>query len=266
MEQVKETISNEAEYQNTLAILADQNRPASILRFLMNKLESYRNSRKIGWSRPWNKYGLMNVQSFKLDFSQDTELLDLAQQVLNDHFSSMPIVASRFIDQLLADPSQLMGFIFVHEYFSEGQTYEGVNLSLGRRTDGKPRYRDRFDLILESPVENGHSLGLSRARVYVDPYLAIPEALWSASTQIDMSHSATHLFEYLTDISWNWAEDSARIWDHWTSTYIDYFGPRQLFLKKSYFYLDENPEGRIRVSTMPPPTEAVQLIGAGATA
>ncbi len=250
-------IDSEKDYQNTLAILADQNRPASILRFLMNKLESYRGSRKIGWSRPWNKYDVMNVQSFKLDFNQDTELLNLAQQVLNDHFSSIPTVASRFVDQLLGDPESLMGFVFVHEYFKDGQSYEGVNLSLGRRTDDNPRYRDRFDLILESPIENGQSQGLSRARVYIDPYLETPKPLWSASTQVNMSASAINLFQHLTNISWDWAKDPARIWDHWTSAYIDYFGPRQLFLQKSYFYLDGNPKGRIPVSATPSLTEEV---------
>lgn len=262
MEQVKDkmTISNEKDYQNTLTILTAQNRPDSILRFLMHKLESYRSSHKIGWSRPWNTYGLMNVQSFKLDFNRDTELLSLAKQVLSDHFSSMPIVASRFVDQLLAEPESLMGFVFVHEYFKDGQSCEGVNLSLGRRTDGNSRYRDRFDLILESPIENGQSQGLSRARVYVDPYLETPAPLWSAATQVNMSASAINLFQHLTDISWHWAKDPARTWDHWTSTYIDYFGPRQLCLQKSYFYLEGNPAARIPVSAMPPLTKQASLV------
>lgn len=70
-------IRSEADYQNVLATLSRRDRPHAILRFLMRALESYRAARKMGWSRPWNKYGVVNFQSFKLDPAQDHELLAL---------------------------------------------------------------------------------------------------------------------------------------------------------------------------------------------
>jgi hypothetical protein len=55
-----------------------QQRPPSILRFLMGD-ELYRQARKIGWSRPWNKYGINTFLSFKLDFPQDDDLVERAR-------------------------------------------------------------------------------------------------------------------------------------------------------------------------------------------
>jgi hypothetical protein len=164
--------------------------------------------------------------------------------VLATECADMPAAASQFIDELLAQRERLMGFIFVYEYEDGGTQYEGVNLSFGRKATHEPRYRDRFDLILESPVFDGISRGLQRMRVYVDPYNGQKEPLWSAQ-QSPRGTAAARLFDHLAAISWQWADDPQRIWDHWTSAYIDYFGPRRLVLQKSYFHMPDAPWVRV---------------------
>ncbi|MDX8383966.1 MAG: hypothetical protein R8M45_07785, partial [Ghiorsea sp.] len=72
------SIDGEGGYQKTLTILSKQNKPSKVLCVLMNMLESYRQSRKMGWSRAWTKYGLTTFQSFQLDSEHDAFLSKLA--------------------------------------------------------------------------------------------------------------------------------------------------------------------------------------------
>jgi len=237
-------IDDATEYQRIKKVLSKKNQPNKIMRFLMNALESYRQARKLGWSRPWNKYDLTVFQTFKLNVSTDRELItQLANIIEND--ISMPSSARKFVEELLADEAHLMGFLFVHDYQQEGQQYEGVTFSLGRVKD--KRYRDRIDLIFESPVNDGVSQGFSRIRVYIDPFMGVKEPLWSCLIDKDLSAQAQHLFEQLSNASWAWAEQEERLWNHWTSDYIDYFGPREQMLEMSYLHQPELPESRIRL-------------------
>ena len=237
-------IDDVTEYQRIKKVISKKNQPNKIIRFLMNALESYRQARKLGWSRPWNKYDLTVFQTFRLNLAEDNELItQLANIIEND--ISMPSSARKFVEELLVDKAHLMGFLFVHDYQQEGQQYEGVTFSLGRVKD--KRYRDRIDLIFESPVNDGVSQGFSRIRVYIDPFMGVKEPLWSCLVEKDLSAQAQHLFEQLTHVSWAWAEQEDRQWKHWTSDYIDYFAPRQQMLEMSYLYQPALPESRIRL-------------------
>lgn len=235
-------IDSSTEYHRVKKAISKKNQPGKVMRFLMNSLESYRQSRKLGWSRPWNKYDLTVFQSFKLRITEDQSLLELAKLVL-DHDVAMPESARGFVAQLLADDEHLMGFLFVHDFNDHGHQYEGVTLSLGRIKDKK--FRDRIDLIFESAVENDLSQGFSRIRVFIDPYMGVKEPLWSSIISENMSHHAFELFDRLSACSWSWAEKKDRIWQHWTSNYIDYFGPRSKALNMSYFYQAGLPESRL---------------------
>lgn len=240
------TIGSESQYQEVLTHLSRQDRPNVILRKLMNAFESYRQARKLGWSRPWNKYDLNNFQSFKLNPSDDRGLIDSGRTLLAESFPTLPAEALAFVDELLADP-ELMGFIFVHEYRADGRLFEGATLSLGRKRER--RYRDRFDLILESEVTDGDSRGLSRIRLYIDPYVAgVREPLYTAVAEPPAGAEAQSLFARLSEISWEWEGLGDKVWDHWTSAYIDYFGPRQFILRESFFHLPNNPAGRMRAA------------------
>ncbi|MFO1349296.1 MAG: hypothetical protein U1F68_00885 [Gammaproteobacteria bacterium] len=240
-------IENEEDYRRVQATLSRQNRPPAVLRFMMRLFESYRASRRIGWSRPWNKYGVTNFQSFKLVPAEDQDLLDCAAAVLRTETPAMPEPVRAFAAALLAEREALMGFIFVHETTdTDGRRFESVNLSLGRRALGQPRYRDRLDLVFDSPVINGESTGFARLRIYADPYRAgAKEALWSTVLEQRFDAPAIALFQRLATLSWEWAELPGRAWNHWTSAYIDYFGPRQWAVRKSYFFVPGAPEARI---------------------
>ena len=235
-------INSSTEYNRVKKAISKKNQPNKVMRFLMNSLESYRQSRKLGWSRPWNKYNLTVFQSFRLKMDEDTKLLDLAKELLEKDIS-MPSSARYFVNDLLADTRHMMGFVFVHEYMDDGQLYEGVTFSLGRVNDKK--YRDRIDLILESPVHEDKSQGFSRMRVFIDPFTAAKEPLWACTVSDELSNSAYQLFDQLSEASWSWAEQVHRIWQHWTSSYIDYFAPRQNVLEMSYFYQPDQPKSRI---------------------
>jgi hypothetical protein len=150
-------INSKSTYNTAVQALSRKSRPPAILRFIMQALEKYRQNRKMGWSRPWNKYGIMTFQSFKLDFSEaddsiESALIDGAESVVDAECPDMPSDAGAFIRDLLSveNRSDLMGFVFIHEFTENDQRFEGVTLSFGRVKD--KRFRDRFDLIFEAPV------------------------------------------------------------------------------------------------------------------
>lgn len=235
-------VSSEQDYQQALSTLSQAKQPAAILKLIMRGFEAYRAARKMGWSRPWNKYDLVNFQSLRIQPTQDQALIQLGLQLISDEFTDIPEEARDFLLELTSDTS-LMGFIFCHEYRKDGRCWEGATLSLGRKNNR--RYRDRFDIIVESEIINGISTGLSRVRAYIDPYTGKPAPpLWQAETK-PQSDAAMQLFAGLSEASWTWPEQSERVWDHWTSRYIDYFGPRQFALEQSYFTLPDKRSGRI---------------------
>lgn len=239
-------IENESEYREASKTLSKKKRPPAVLRMLMNSFESYRQARKFGWSRPWNKYGLVNFQSFILDTSTHPWFVQTAKSLLQLEAENMPEAAQMFCMELLAD-EKLMGFIFVHEYTQDGNQYEGATLSLGRVNN--KRYRDRIDIIVESAVIDGVSQGLQRSRIYIDPYREDDkQPLWQSESSASENHYAADLFAALSNVSWYWANDEGHIWDHWTSAYIDYFGDRQWPMTKSYFYVEKSPDCRIEIA------------------
>ncbi len=240
----KSDLSNEQDHQAAKAILNAGNQPSKFLRFLMQRLENYRQSKKFGWSRTWNKKHVVNFQSFKLN-NKDVELRHMALQTIAAEWPEIPAQANQFVQELLTSDIPPMGFVFIQEHNDNGQVYEGAVLSFGRINSANRRYRDRLDIILESPIRDGQSQGLSRMRIYVDPYLEHKQPLWSDTRQAPFKPVSEQLFEQLTDISWSWAEDKTRLWEHWVTQYIDFFGPRQTPVQSSYFYVAKQADCRI---------------------
>ena len=76
MSQQVSSIKNEDQYRSAVKQLDQDKKPAFLLRLLMNAVESYRQARKFGWSRPQNKYGLTVFRSFRLDRGRDQSLID----------------------------------------------------------------------------------------------------------------------------------------------------------------------------------------------
>ncbi|MCK5359917.1 MAG: hypothetical protein KAJ95_04780, partial [Gammaproteobacteria bacterium] len=150
-------IEHEQDYREIAKTISRKKRPAKILRKLMNMMEAYRQSKKYGWSRPWNKHNLTNFQSFKLDHRNDELLYLNSQRFLSEMFSGAPEEVRVFSEGLLSDTNELMSFLFCHEYSDGNKHFEGATLSFGRINN--KRYRDRIDIILEAEVINGVSQG-----------------------------------------------------------------------------------------------------------
>ncbi|MEE9424733.1 MAG: hypothetical protein V3V18_07110 [Methylococcales bacterium] len=239
----KTVLNNEQDHQKAQDILNAGNQPSKILRFLMTRFEHYRQSKKIGWSRVWNKKHVINFQSFKLN-DKDLELRQLALQVIAAECPKIPDQANQFVQELLSGDVAPMGFVFIHELNENGQIYEGAVLSYGRANSENRRYRDRLDIILESPITNGNSQGFSRLRIYIDPYLGHKQALWSDVKQEPFKPITEQLFNHLSALSWDWAADKNRLWEHWVTQYIEFFGPRKTPVESSYFHT-ANPNCRI---------------------
>jgi len=236
-------IEDNQQYLKYTKILAKQKSPAKVLCLLMNAVESYRQARKLGWSRSWNKVNLNNFQSFKLKMAEETQWIDLANQLIKTPDLAMPKEAQNFCQQLLSS-KKLMGFIFYHEFLDQGQKFEGVTLSFGQIKN--KRYRDRFDIILESPIQKECSLGLQRLRLFVDPWRDNnKQLLWQTTVSCQQWESAKTLFILLAKLSWQWANHPEHQWQHWTVAYIDYFSPRQWQQKNSYFYLPNRPQDQL---------------------
>ena len=82
--------------------------------------------------------------------------------------------------------------------------------------------------------------------MFVDPYNSErKEPLWCTNLNAPFADATQQLFAQLADSSWQWAGDEERVWDHWTSRYIDYFGPRMWPMSKSYFYVPDKPDARL---------------------
>jgi hypothetical protein len=238
-------LNTEQDYLKIQSELNERKKPSKTLRFMMQALENYRQSKKMGWSRAWNKYHVVNFQSFKLNAS-DQILRQLTLRVIAAEAQQIPEAARQFIDNLLNQSQTPMGFVFFQEFTDQERFYEGAVVSYGRINQENKRFRDRLDVILESEVIDGYSQGLSRIRIYVDPYTGNKEPLWQATIDQPNHGDTAELFEHLAGLSWVWAEDKSRIWNHWIIDYIDYFGARQWLMKKSYFHVaTPNPNCRI---------------------
>ena len=230
-----------------MTALNKQDRPPAVLRVLMNAFESYRQVRKIGWSRPWNKYGIKTFRSYRLDLGKDTDLIALARDILNEAGSDVPESARDYVNDLLDDGpearTQLMGFIFFHEIDDGKRVFEGATLSFGRKV--KKRYRDRLDFIFETPVLDGRAGQFTRLRIFVDPFQGVKPPLWETECSADFLSAAPAAFQRLCAIYTTWESVPGRPWDHWTSAYIEHFGRRRHFAKNSNFPISEQESDRL---------------------
>jgi hypothetical protein len=180
-------IQDAESYLAAMTALNKQDRPPAVLRVLMNAFESYRQVRKIGWSRPWNKYGIKTFRSYRLDLGKDSDLIALARDILNEAGSDVPESARDYVNDLLDDGpearTQLMGFIFFHEIDDGKRVFEGATLSFGRKV--KKRYRDRLDFIFEAPMLDGRAGRFTRLRIFVNPFQGVKPPLWETECSAD---------------------------------------------------------------------------------
>jgi hypothetical protein len=201
----------------------------------MNAVESYRQARKIGWSRRQNKYGVRTHHSYKLQVEDARRLGVEVLPILRSEGVPLDTEHQAFIEGLL-ECDGLMGFLFVQDIESDGRRFESVTLSLGRKNAERLRHRDRLDLILECEIVDGASTGLSRLRAFVDPFEPGRKEAWLEHVVEGASgQSATALLAALSGLHHLWRHDASKAWNHWTQNYIDYFAPRVEPVDQTYF-------------------------------
>lgn len=231
-------INSPLQYRGVIRTLEADRLPVRMLRFLMNRLESYRQKRKMGWSRPQNKYGLNVFASFYLFKDEDRVMLDEVAKTLLNQIGQLTTHLP-FVKELLSDPA-LMGFVFCHDLCDQEKAFEGFTVSLGRKSKISSRFRDRLDIIFECPIVDGMSQGLSRVRVYVDPYREPISSNPSEFFEFEGSSvdALESIYQSIIGKINSWGQPSLyaqREWNHWTSQYIDYFGPRSNRVENSMF-------------------------------
>lgn len=210
--------------------LNQQKRPPAILCKFMNVLENKRMKRKLGWSRPWNKYGLNVFRTHKLSAAGDRQYIDGVRQTFQRLLEDAPSHYISFAESLFDDRS-LMGFIFHHNNQGDDCQYEGITISLGRKVADDRTKRDRLDLVLEDRRVNGAVDGkIDRVRVYANPYdnfaadeHYLLEVIDPEGSQAETAQSA---YDDAVTKYHKWKEIPERQWSHWSTRYIEYFGKR----------------------------------------
>lgn len=208
-----------------------QKRPSWILRKLMNSLEGKRQAKGMGWSRVWNKKDLNVFRTHVMNASTDAEHLEEMKSLILDLLGSAPDSYRSFAESLLAD-SKLMIFVFHHNRDSDGEQYEGLTLSLGRKVEGDPSKRDRIDLVLEDRRVDGRVDGLvDQVRLYVCPWSEYSNEKQHFLADLSRDDAefpiaAQSLYEHSVRCYHQWKGEEDRQWSHWSANYIDYFGAR----------------------------------------
>lgn len=208
-----------------------QQKPNWILRKIMNALEHKRQSKGLGWSRAWNKYGINVFRTHVYKREQDASYLAPLGSLLRDLLQHAPAAYRTFVTDLLQDPA-LMVFTFYHNHSSTHGQYEGLTLSFGRKVPGDPSKRDRLDIVLEDKRVNGRVDGqVDRLRLYICPWSEYENnqnhfMLEQKDLAGHQSGSAQVLYGSCVRHYHDWKSDESRQWSHWSARYIDYFGPR----------------------------------------
>ncbi len=207
-----------------------QKRPLSVLCKLMSALEAKRMVRKLGWSRPWNKYGLTVFRGHSFDCAEDRDYLQFIRVAFEQLLPELPSQYGEFVDSLFDDP-ELMGFTFYHNNEFAGQQFEGLTVSLGRKVPEDRTRRDRLDLVLEDRRVDGAVDGLvDRIRIYVNPWALhrtdqhyLLELMDPGEPHLTIAQEA---YDGSVALYRNWKDDPERQWQHWSNRYIQYFGAR----------------------------------------
>lgn len=217
-----------------------QNRPTWILRLLMNTLEKKRMSKGLGWSRPWNKYGINIFRAHRHRWPDDNGLFELVDMALKMALRDFPEDVRDFSSKLLHD-SRKMAFTFYHNHRHEKGDYEGMTISIGRKVQTDQTKRDRLDIILEDfRFLNRVDGKLDRVRIYINPWKENdPDSLTIIDQEFGNDFSPPNEFIDLYQKGIEFynrnKNEKERQWSHWANRYIDYFGPRNFIPLGSQF-------------------------------
>jgi len=227
--------------QSLVREISNEKAPPKLLVILMNLLEKMRQGRGMGWSRAWNKYGVNTFHTHKVLPTQDHEQIEEAHRFLSLIAEKAGKEHLPFIEDLLTDPN-LMCFHFYHDRDEDLGPTEGLTVSLGRKVPDDRSKRDRIDIVFEDTVVAGAVDGLvDRIRVFICPWSEYQDG--RAYHLIDFKETPGELREVVQDFYnrqvecfHRWKRIPERTWDHWSTRYIDYFGPRKISPLNTRFY------------------------------
>jgi hypothetical protein len=232
---------NELSRSTLMREIGLQKRPPWLLRKFMSSLESKRQKKGLGWSRPWNKYHLNVFRTHIHSLSGDRDYLNSILEAIQQATLPQMDVSSEYqslIPSLLKDP-KLMAFTFYHNREENGQQYEGFTLSLGRIVDTDKTKRDRVDLILEDKRVDGTVDGiLDSVRIYINPWSMHSQGKYHSIETLepaDIHMESQNIFDDGVQKYQQWKEDPKRQWEHWSIQFIEYFGPRTFIPKGTAF-------------------------------
>ncbi len=214
-----------------------QKKPNWLLVKFMNALEGKRQKKKLGWSRPWNKYDLNVFRTHTSNLDIDKEFTGKIFNSLLNTIDELPENYRAFIESLKDDPN-LMAFTFYHNRDVKNSQYEGLTLSFGRRLLDDRTKRERLDIVLEDKRLDGSVDGtIDHIRVYVNPWNEFSRDEYYLYQRKDSEISPVFQELYKDSISLydQWKNDESRQWQHWSVKFIDYFGPRSFIPVNSSF-------------------------------
>lgn len=215
--------------------------PQRILRLFMNALESKRQAKGMGWSRPWNKYGLTIFNTHSADLEKDAPYFEPVFRLLDVFKDRIPEHERDFVRELLQDP-ECMAFVFYHHDDHESGQYEGLTFSFGRRHGVDKSKRDRLDIVIEDRLVGNRVDGeVDRLRFYICPWDRYQNGrrlfmLEQTSFDVREDEALCHLYQHAVWHYHEWKHDDRRRWNHWSQQYIDYFGKRQLIPAATSFH------------------------------
>lgn len=216
-----------------------QKRPNWLLVKMMNALEQKRQKKGFGWSRAWNKYGMNTFRAHTCDPAGDADYVKPGDEFLREYAKGLEDSHAAFVEDLLGDPNRMV-FTFYHNADYDGDQYEGITLSFGRKVVEDRTKRDRVDIILEDRRVDGAVDGaVDRLRIYLCPWATYENKDFhlheEAPPEGGERSSAQALYNHLTEYYDRWKTDDERLWSHWSVRYIDYFGARSFIPQGSSF-------------------------------
>lgn len=215
-----------------------QKRPNGFLSRMMNALEGKRQEKGMGWSRSWNKYGMNTFRTHICDITTDIDYLLPVDEYIKSQYPLMQSNNRSFVGDLLQD-SKRMVYTFYHNGDYDGEQFEGITLSMGRVNMEDRTKRDRLDIVMEDKRTEQIVDGVvDKVRIILcpwDTYKNKDLQLIELDPERDLNEDHQTLYKHLINYYHKWKVDENRQWSHWSTRYIDYFGPRQFIPTGSSF-------------------------------
>ena len=245
-------IKNDAEYRIVHDILTKQSRPLAVLKIFVNLFDAYRQQKKMGWSRPWNKVGTTVFASYVMDPVQDANIVRAAAAALESCWHNAAPELTAWVGGFFNE-GRLKGYLFCHDrnenQEGQQQNYEGLTISLGRPSSHGSTCIDRLDIVLEQEVKQDVVTGVRRLTFIVDPFAhATLKTPYCVHTLGEEDVHAALLFQDAERLLKQCAADPDRVWQHWSQSLIHYFVDVRKKIPEGSLFAEDvvNAEAHIR--------------------